>query len=31
MLKKVSLKYSIELAKIIASMLEENPLKRVDF
>ena len=31
MLKTVSFKYSIELARIIASMLEDNPLKRVDF
>ena len=31
MIKTVSFKYSIELAKIIASMLEENPFKRVDF
>ena len=31
MLQSVSLKYSIELANFIASLLQENPLKRLDF
>ena len=31
MLRIVTIKYSIELVNVIAWMLQENPLKRIDF